>query len=232
MANFQSNYFYKTKIFEFKYIFSINFLKNFNTLFIGDSIGLTKKFTKYLRPTYGCESDSPEIVKKLNEIIENETDKTEIAKKAFLWVRDNIRYDLLPIIGAKKLLERKTGACVDKSSLYIALCRAAGIPARYLILTAYLITKKDIGMSEINHCAIEIYINDNWKVVDPTFDPSLISLFPQATFDSANWWDREKSVVNYKTKEIDKKLSEVVSESYVKHELNLKFKEIIEKERS
>ncbi|MHA1377926.1 MAG: transglutaminase-like domain-containing protein [Candidatus Helarchaeota archaeon] len=193
---------------------------------------MSRKITKYLKATYGCESDSPEILNKLKDIVSGETDKTEIAKELFLWVRDNVRYELIEIIGAKNLLKRKSGACVDKSSLYIALCRAAGIPARYLIVTAQLITNKAIELSEINHCSTEIYLNDKWKIVDPTFDPSLISLFPQATFDAVNWWDIGKSAINYKTKEIDKVLSQTVSESYEKHELNIKFKQIIARERS
>ena len=193
---------------------------------------MEKKIKKFLKSTYGCESDSPEIQEKLKEILGNESEKEKIAQKLFHWVRDNIRYELVQIIGAKGLLTRKTGACVDKSSLYIALCRAAGIPARYIIVSAKLNTNKSISLKELNHCAPEIYINNDWKIVDPTFDPSLISLFPQATFDSTNWWDIENSEINYKTKEIDKNLSDVVSESYEKHELNLEFKEIVKKERS
>ena len=193
---------------------------------------MEKKKVKFLRVTYGCESESPEIVKKLNEIIGNETEKTKIAQKIFLWVRDNIRYELDPVVGAVKLLKRKTGACVDKSSLFIALCRAAGIPARYVLVTAYLITKKEIDLSDINHCATEIYLNGDWKIEDPTFDPSLLSIFPQASFDSVNWWDPKKSQISYKTNVIDKKLADLVSQSYEKHELNLKFKKIIAEERS
>ncbi len=193
---------------------------------------MEKKKAKFLRATYGCESDSPEIMQKLKEIIGNETEKKKIAEKIFKWVRDNIRYELDPIVGAIKLLKRKTGACVDKSSLFIALCRAAGIPARYILVNAYLLANKEIELSDISHCATEIYLNGEWKIVDPTFDPSLLSLFPQASFDSVNWWDPEKSKIDYKTKEIDKNLAEIVSQSYEKHELNLKFKKIVADERS
>jgi hypothetical protein len=193
---------------------------------------MSKKNEKYLHPTHGCESDAPEIRGKLREIIGDEKDKTRIAEKIFYWVRDNIRYELDPIIGTIGILKRKTGACVDKSSLFISLCRAAGIPARYLILTARLITKKDIGIPEINHCATEILLNGEWKVIDPTFDPSLLSIFPQATFDSINWWDPKNSPISYRTKEIDETLSNVVSQSYEKHELNIKFKQVIAEERS
>ncbi|MFX0137562.1 MAG: transglutaminase family protein [Candidatus Hodarchaeota archaeon] len=193
---------------------------------------MEKKKAKFLHATYGCESDSPEILQKLKEIIGNNTEKKTIAEKIFLWVRDNIRYELNPVVGAVKILKRKTGACVDKSSLFIALCRAAGIPARYVLVTAHLLAKKDIDLLEINHCATEIYIDGDWQIFDATFDPSLLSLFPQASFDSANWWDPKKSQISYKTKEIDKNLADLVSQSYEKHEINLKFKKIIAKERS
>ena len=193
---------------------------------------MEKKFTKFLRSTYGCEADNPEILKKLEAISGIETDKTKIVEKIFLWVRDNIRYELDPLVGAVNLLKRKTGACVDKSSLFIALCRAAGIPARYVLMNAYLLSNKEIELLELNHCASEIYLNGSWKIIDPTFDPSCSSLFPQASFESPNWWDPEKSQISYKTKEIDMTLSDLVSESYEKEETSLKFKQILAKERS
>ena len=193
---------------------------------------MEKKLAKFLKPSYGCESDSEEIMYKSKEIIGNETNQLKIAEKLFLWVRDNIHYELDPVVGAKGTLRRRTGACVDKSSLFIALCRAVGIPARYVFLKAKIITKKDIGLSELDHCATEIALNGNWKIVDPTFDSSLLSIFPKAEFDAINWWDEKESQINYKTKKIDKNLMDAISQSYEKFEINLEFKEIITKERS
>lgn len=192
---------------------------------------MEKKFAKFLRPTYGCEADNEKIIKQLKKIIGNESDKTKIAKKIFLWVRDNIRYELDPVLGAVNVLERNTGACVDKSSLFIALCRAAGIPARYVFVTAELITKKDIDFTQLQHCSTEILLNGQWKIVDPTFDPSLLSIFPQATFDSVNWWDPIISIIDYRPVEIDKKLMDLITISYENNEINLKFKDVITKER-
>jgi hypothetical protein len=46
------------------------------------------------------------------------------------WVRENVEYKKGPIKGALAALQDGTGDCEELTSLFIAICRAAGIPAR------------------------------------------------------------------------------------------------------
>ncbi len=67
-----------------------------------------------------------------------------VAKSLFTWLKQNIAYQLHPdeqvVRSASETMSKKNGDCDDISFLYISLCRALGIPARfirgYLISTA------------------------------------------------------------------------------------------------
>ena len=125
---------------------------------------------KYLKPTHFCESDSSEIKKLVNKITKGEKDKNKLVISIFEWVRDNVSWNLVKIVGAKKLLEKNPmeGVCVDKTNLFIALCRAKNIPARYLFLKCSFKTKKG-EILELIHMAAEVFIKNKWIIADTTF---------------------------------------------------------------
>ena len=54
------------------------------------------------------------------------------ARRCFDWVRQNIQYEEGEYRGAAAALETGRGDCEDMTALFVALCRAAGIPARYV----------------------------------------------------------------------------------------------------
>ncbi len=54
----------------------------------------------------------------------------EKVERIYDWVRDNIKYQEGPFKGALAALSDGTGDCEEMTSLFIALCRAGGIPAR------------------------------------------------------------------------------------------------------
>ena len=47
--------------------------------------------------------------------------------------------EIAPIDGVAETLRRGTGTCFDLITVFIALCRAAGIPARYKIYSTDMI---------------------------------------------------------------------------------------------
>ncbi len=92
----------------------------------------TRKFSRYLEPSPYIESRHPRI-KELAAGLEIDESATpwEQTRSIFEWVRDNITYEFDPTIRTcLEALDREQGDCEEMSSLFIAICRARGIPAR------------------------------------------------------------------------------------------------------
>ena len=67
----------------------------------------------------------------------------------------------------ERLLEARGGKCVDINSVFIALARAAGIPARE-VFGIRLPKGKEGDMTKFQHCWAEFYLpGKGWVVVDP-----------------------------------------------------------------
>jgi Transglutaminase-like superfamily len=86
---------------------------------------------KYLRPTRWCNPREPLVVAMAHELGAYELSDWEFADAAYWWVKTKIESEILPLDGASATLRRGTGTCIHATCLWIALCRAAGIKARY-----------------------------------------------------------------------------------------------------
>lgn len=96
---------------------------------------------KYLRPTVFCESRAPEIIALANELGAFCKPDRQYAEACFDFVKRKVQFTFFqPILGAVKTLKLGGGICLDKAGLFIALCRAGGIPARYKIYNEAYIT--------------------------------------------------------------------------------------------
>ncbi len=79
---------------------------------------------------------TPEIRATAAEIVGEETNPLRKVRRIFRWVSENIRYcaeveySTIPNISAKALRTRQ-GDCGVQGLLFITLCRAAGVPARW-----------------------------------------------------------------------------------------------------
>jgi len=85
----------------------------------------------YLRPTHYCNPREPEVIAMANELGAYELSDREFAEAAFWFVKDNLTFEMQPLDSAAATLKRGTGTCIHYISLFNALCRAAGIKARY-----------------------------------------------------------------------------------------------------
>jgi hypothetical protein len=92
-------------------------------------------YQKNTASTPWVQSDHPEVVNLAQEIIGNETNPYQKAKLIFNWVSTEIGG--LPIDqppepdgDALLVIQRGTAGCGGYSNLFVALCRAVGIPAR------------------------------------------------------------------------------------------------------
>ena len=141
-----------------------------------------KQNETYLRPTPAIDCDNESIKRKTEELTKSKDNATEKAKSLFYFVRDEIKYNFLvpsdkpEYYRASRILEIREGFCVQKAVLMAALARAVDIPAR-LHLTAirnHLASDKLRELMRGNvfptHGYNELYIEDKWVKVAPTFD--------------------------------------------------------------
>ncbi|HDO19826.1 MAG TPA: transglutaminase family protein [Thermoplasmatales archaeon] len=162
---------------------------------------------KYLRPTLYCNCRAPEIIAMANKLGAFKKSDYEYAKDVFEFVKRNVILEFLPMDDVVDTLRRGTGTCIHKISLFIALCRAAGIKARYK-LYAPIITEAWyehlVGADPlagrwynamgyfILHGEGEVYIDGKWVVADvgPTPERQAAQGIPITKFgeDSIGTW--------------------------------------------
>ena len=94
---------------------------------------------KYRRPTLYCNCRAPEIVAMAHELGAYKVSDYEFAEAAFHFVKEQLPLEILPLNEAEETLRRGTGTCFHLISLFIALCRAAGIKARYKMFAMNMI---------------------------------------------------------------------------------------------
>lgn len=124
-------------------------------------------FSKYLLPTNSTQSDDSEIIFASQQATSGA--KTQFEKIARLAIFTN---NLLVYEGgmagqkkdAKWVLENRRGVCTEYSTLFVALARANGIPARYV--EGYAYGEKFNGW--LGHAWAEAYAGE-WVPVDPTW---------------------------------------------------------------
>ena len=90
----------------------------------------SRHLLRYLRPSPLIESRNPEIISRSKSIGNRRQSDGERVEAIYDWVRENVRYEEGDLKGALAALEDRCGDCEELSSLFIALCRAQGIPSR------------------------------------------------------------------------------------------------------
>ncbi len=133
------------------------------------SIPLTERILRTIPPNT-LEGDAlipvehPKIQSLANEIIGNEQDPWEKAKKIFDWVYNNIEKKItVNIPFALSVLETKQGDCNEHAVLFTALARAAGIPTRICTGLVWSEELEAFGY----HAWVEVFIGE-WTPIDPT----------------------------------------------------------------
>jgi hypothetical protein len=110
------------------------------------------------------QSDDPRIVAQARQIVGRERDPRRAARLLTTWVYDALSKQItLSVPSAVDVLEARRGDCNEHTVLYVALARAAGIPARTAAGLVY------VDGSFYYHAWPEVFLGD-WVAVDPTFD--------------------------------------------------------------
>lgn len=102
------------------------------------------------------------------EIVGDEGNPYWIARRIFDWVNEKLEYER---VGGwdvpTTLIKRGTGSCSEYAFLYMALCRAAGLPARYE--GSVVVRGDDASIDDVYHRWCEVYLPGiGWMPVDPS----------------------------------------------------------------
>ncbi len=136
-----------------------------------DKIGNEKEIPEEIKRVYLADDEkyvlnSPVIQEVIKKVVGNEKNLYFKARKLFEFLADRINYqmvggwDIAPVV-----ISRGTGSCSEYTFSYIALCRAAGIPARYV--GSVVVRGEDASFDNVYHRWAEIYIPPiGWVPVD------------------------------------------------------------------
>ncbi len=108
---------------------------------------------QYLLPTLTIDSNHPSIAAKAAELAEGEDDLFHVVFNLASWVEGNVKYDLNTLTEtasqkASWVLENKQGVCDEMTSLFVAMARSLGIPARFA--------------SGISYTTLDLF-DENWQ---------------------------------------------------------------------
>ena len=127
--------------------------------FPADSI----RFGAQLRPELLIQSDHRAIRRVARDLRRNTSDPRIVAERINTWVHRSVRKRVtVGVPSALEVLESRSGDCNEHTQLFIALARAAGIPARGAAGLAWVDGKF------YYHAWPEVYLG-TWVAVDPTF---------------------------------------------------------------
>ncbi len=121
---------------------------------------------RWLAPEPLIQSHDPRIAAQARRIIDRERSPARVAELLLHWVHRNLRRTIAQPAGAPSavwVLENPTGDCNEAATLFVALARSTGLPARTVAGLIYL------NGRFYYHAWAEVYLSD-WVAVDPAFD--------------------------------------------------------------
>ena len=125
----------------------------------------------YLEPSLYIQSEDGRIQKLARELRGDEQDSWKVVERLRRWVYDqmiprdtNVRFK-----SALEVLEDMEGTCSEHAVLFMALCRAAGLPVRACV--GFLASRTG---ELVLHIWAQVYVG-RWVDVDPSWSESAVS---------------------------------------------------------
>jgi transglutaminase-like putative cysteine protease len=128
----------------------------------GDEVAAAQR---YLAAETLIESDAPEIRDEARRAVGDATTGAAKAERLTRYV--NALLEKKPTVSlpsAREVLRTKVGDCNEHTALYVAMARAAGIPARVAVGLVY------IHGAFYYHAWPEVFVDERWLPVDPTLN--------------------------------------------------------------
>ena len=203
---------------------------------------LPEEVIDYAKPSETIDSGNDDIIRLASELVRGEDDLYAAVFRIADWTKNNIEYNLSTLTAevsqkASWVLENRQGVCDELTSLFIALLRAVGIPARFVSGIAY--TNSELFPENWgSHGWAEVYFPKyGWVPFDVTYgefgwvDPTHIKFKDAIDSDEPStyyqWLGRNADL---KTKKLDIKTSLIESKGYAIAPLSIEalpFKEAI-----
>lgn len=150
-------------------------VKKYHTVYsiFPERVGALSDIPAEIRENYlanGIKFDlqHPRIQEAVEAALGDEQRPFWMMRKIFDYICEEIEYNLKPLGGwnpAPTVLERGTGSCSEYTFVFIAMCRASGLPARYA--GSLVIRSEDRGIDDVWHRWAEVYLpNYGWIPVD------------------------------------------------------------------
>ncbi|UCH10070.1 MAG: transglutaminase, partial [Fidelibacterota bacterium] len=137
-----------------------------------DRCGTLKDIPRDIKRLYTADGSKylttdPYIQELAGKIVGDETNPYWMARKIFDHVRNVMEYKMEGGWNvAPMVLKRGTGSCSEYTFSFIALCRAVGIPARYV--GAIVVRGDDASLDRAFHRWPEVYLpHYGWVTIDP-----------------------------------------------------------------
>ena len=123
---------------------------------------------KFLADDTKFDLKNPIILNAVRAAVGDETNMYWKARRIYKWINDTLFYELSGGWNvAPAIIERGNGSCSEYTFVFISMCRAAGIPARY---TGAISMRGDkASEDDVFHRWCEIYLPPyGWIPVDPS----------------------------------------------------------------
>lgn len=113
------------------------------------------------------DHDAESIVAKAKALTEGAKDDRDKAHRIARFVHEALDKELATHLpSASTVLDKKVGDCTEHSWLFVALARAAGLPARPVYGVAYV---GDGHQKFGYHAWVEVALDGRWEMMDPTW---------------------------------------------------------------
>jgi sugar lactone lactonase YvrE len=123
---------------------------------------------KYLEDHEKFQIAHPVIQQAVREVVGDEKNPYWIMRDIFDYINANMYYEMTGGWNtAPTVLARGNGSCSEYALVFISMCRAAGIPARYA--GSVVVRGEDASMDDVFHRWAEVYLPGyGWIPVDPS----------------------------------------------------------------
>ena len=140
-------------------------------LILPETTGSLEDIPAEIRDTYTVDGSrlrihSPYIQETVKTVVGDEKNPYWIARKIYDFIIDSVEYEMVGGWDVPEVvLKRGTGSCSEYTFVFVALCRAAGLPARYQ--GGIVVRGDDASVDEAFHRWAQIYLPGyGWVPVD------------------------------------------------------------------